>query len=220
MPGCRTRADASPSQIPGGSSGPGAQTGRRHGGSAQAQHGTRFRHRVPQTCPRAIADMQKARNLLRDSGPLPVDLVYLCSTNSQTGVTAAGLRRISASVEHSPAKIEPPSRRSWKRLNDAQRADVAARYEAGETSTALAVEHGVAKSTILGILRANNIVVRRQPLTASQVSEAVRLYESGLSLSQVSEALTVNQETMRVAISKVGVTVRAPRGREQRRMIE
>ncbi len=164
--------------------------------------------------------MQKARNLLRDSGPLPVDLVYLCSTNSQTGVTAAGLRRISASVEHSPAKIEPPSRRSWKRLNDAQRADVAARYEAGETSTALAVEHGVAKSTILGILRANNIVVRRQPLTASQVSEAVRLYESGLSLSQVSEALTVNQETMRVAISKVGVTVRAPRGREQRRMIE
>ncbi|PZU43836.1 MAG: hypothetical protein DI566_13620 [Microbacterium sp.] len=82
------------------------------------------------------------------------------------------------------------------------------------------MEHGVAKSTILGILRANNIVVRRQPLTASQVSEAVRLYESGLSLSQVSEALTVNQETMRVAISKVGVTVRAPRGREQRRMIE
>lgn len=86
------------------------------------------------------------------------------------------------------------------------------RYEAGETSTALAEAYGVAKSTILGILRANSVVVRRQPLTPEQVSEAARLYNSGLSLSQVAERLKVNQETMRVAIMGSGVTIRPATG--------
>lgn len=85
-----------------------------------------------------------------------------------------------------------------------------ARYEAGETSTALAAEYRVAKSTILGILRTGNVVVRRQPLTAEQVSEAARLYQDGLSLSQVATQLGVNQETMRVAIIKAGVALREP----------
>lgn len=65
-------------------------------------------------------------------------------------------------------------------------------------------------STILGILRSNRVVVRRQPLTAEQVSEAARLYESGLSLSQVAERLQVNQETMRMPLLKNGVSLRSP----------
>ncbi|MBP2436064.1 hypothetical protein [Microbacterium amylolyticum] len=87
-----------------------------------------------------------------------------------------------------------------------------ARYSAGDTTTRLAEDFDVAKSTILGILRANNVVVRRQPLTVMQVAEAAQLYESGLSLSQVAEHLQVNQETMRVAILKAGITMRAPTG--------
>jgi len=96
-------------------------------------------------------------------------------------------------------------------LGEEQRVDIVARYEAGETSTALASHYGVAKSTVLGILRANSAVVRRQPLTAEQVSDAKRLYESGLSLSQVAQQLKVNQETMRIAILAAGVTLRPPR---------
>lgn len=103
-------------------------------------------------------------------------------------------------------------RRKWKRLNDEARAQVVARYSAGETTTVLATEFGVAKSTIIGILRANNVVVRRQPMTAQQAGEAARLYESGLSLSQVATALDVNQETMRVAIMKAGVEIRPATG--------
>lgn len=74
----------------------------------------------------------------------------------------------------------------------------------------LADEYGVAKSTILRILRESRVVVRRQSLTAEQVSEAADLYESGLSLSQVAKRLDVNQETTRVAILKAGVTLREP----------
>lgn len=104
------------------------------------------------------------------------------------------------------------ARRKWTRLSDQARADAAARYEAGETSTALACEYKVAKSTILGILRANAVVVRCQSLTPDQVSEAVRLYESGFSLSQAAKQMRVNQETMRVTILRVGVVLRPPTG--------
>lgn len=60
------------------------------------------------------------------------------------------------------------------------------------TSTALAADSGVAKSTMLRILRDTRIVVRRQSMTPDQVSDAARLYESGLSLSQIAKRLNVN----------------------------
>lgn len=44
-----------------------------------------------------------------------------------------------------------------------------ARSSAGDTTTRLAETFGVAKSTILGVLRANDVGVRRQPLTPEQV---------------------------------------------------
>lgn len=142
-----------------------------------------------------------------------VGLVYLCSTNSLTGVDTAALRRIRRDSADARTPGETTAtRRKWTRLSDADRAAVIERYEAGGTSTALAEAYGVAKSTILGILRANSVVVRRQPLTAEQVSEAARLYTSGLSLSQVAKRLGVNQETMRVAIIATGATLRPPTG--------
>ncbi|MCZ4327902.1 hypothetical protein [Brachybacterium paraconglomeratum] len=156
-------------------------------------------------------------------GLLSVDLIDHCSTYSATGVVAPILaltrsdtappaaNRSDASLDTTPrnTEIKRPHRK-WNRLSDTARADVVARYSAGETSTALAKEYGVAKSTILGILRAHSVVVRRQPLTEQQVAEAARLYEAGSSLSQVAEALKVNQETMRMAILKVGVALREP----------
>ncbi|MBB2976137.1 transposase-like protein [Microbacterium endophyticum] len=95
-------------------------------------------------------------------------------------------------------------------MSDETRDEVAARYGAGDATTQLAKDYGVAKSTIIGILRDKKVVMRRQPLTTGQVSEATRLYESGLSLSQVAKQLDVNQETMRTAILKAGVTLRPP----------
>lgn len=159
---------------------------------------------------------QESPGQIIDLPGLPtVGLVYLCSTNSETGVTTAALRRIlrdSADVR-TPGETTA-SRRKWTRLSDEARVAVIERYEAGETSTALAEAYGVAKSTILGILRANSVVVRRQPLTPEQVSEATRLYNSGLSLSQVAGRLRVNQETMRVALLRSGLALRLPTGHD------
>lgn len=139
-----------------------------------------------------------------------VDIVYLCSNKSTTSVTAAQIRHIFDSTGDVERDFQPRVKRGWNRLNDDQRINVASRYEAGATTTQLAEEYGVAKSTIIGILRSAQVVVRRQPLTPEQVSEAARLYREGLSLSQIATRLGVNQETMRVAVIKVGVALREP----------
>jgi hypothetical protein len=150
-------------------------------------------------------------------GLFSVGLIDLCSTYSATGVTVQALRRIrdyggatGDTLQDATRTIAGGSRprRKWTRLTDEQRVAVISRYEDGTTSTALAADYGVTKSTIFGILRANNVVVRRQPLTSYQVHEAARLYETGLSLSQVAEHLKVNQETMRVAVIDAGVPMR------------
>lgn len=139
-----------------------------------------------------------------------VEIVYLCSNNSATPVTPAQIREILDAIGDSPREFQPRVKRGWNRLSDETRAEVAIRYEAGDTTTQLAKDYGVAKSRIISILRTKNVVVRRQPLRPEQVSKAARLYDSGLSLSQVASQLDVNQETMRVAISKAGVALREP----------
>ncbi|SIS15083.1 hypothetical protein SAMN05880568_3119 [Microbacterium sp. RURRCA19A] len=103
--------------------------------------------------------------------------------------------------------------RRWKRLTPSERVLVAQRYEAGETSIALASEYGVAKSTILSVLREANVVVRRQSLTPEQVSQAAALYESGRSLSQVAAQLSLKQDTIRLALKAQGVKLRPATGR-------
>ncbi|WP_432733135.1 hypothetical protein [Microbacterium sp. MM2322] len=86
------------------------------------------------------------------------------------------------------------------------------RYEAGEMSTDLATELGVAKTTILAILREANVVRRRQSLTPGQVADATLLYESGRSLSQVAEKMSLKQDTIRLALKAAGVKLRPPTG--------
>lgn len=141
-----------------------------------------------------------------------VGLIDLCSTYSATPVSTDQLREISGAKAEDAAPRESRIRRSWNRLSHDAQHDVVSRYEAGATSTALAAEYGVAKSTILGILRASNTVVRRQRLQPEVVADAAHLYHSGLSLSQVAKRLDVNQETMRAAILAAGTKVRPPTG--------
>jgi hypothetical protein len=79
-------------------------------------------------------------------------------------------------------------------------------------STDLATEFGVAKTTILAILREANVVRRRQSLTPKQVADAAALYESGRSLSQVVVRMSLKQDTIRLALKAAGVKLRPPTG--------
>ncbi len=89
------------------------------------------------------------------------------------------------------------------------------RYRAGEHTTTIAKSFDVAKSTIIKVLRDNDVPMRRQAMTPEQVTEGVQLYvDEELSLSHVAERLGVVQETMRLALLDVGVTLRPKTGGE------
>ena len=57
------------------------------------------------------------------------------------------------------------------------------RYDAGETSEQIGVRYGISKTRIALVLREQSVAIRRQGLTAEQVTEAAELYVSGRSLA-------------------------------------
>lgn len=159
----------------------------------------RLRHRAERR-PARIREKQKAR-FLTEPGLFLVDLISLCSKNYATGVGTADMRRIKAPTrpemkagrDASPyTALQTKDRRKWTRLSREQREEIITRYRAGEPSTVLTVAFNVAKVTITNMLRDNNVVIRRQPLSADQVVQAVGRYASGESLARIGSALAVS----------------------------
>jgi DNA-directed RNA polymerase specialized sigma24 family protein len=58
-------------------------------------------------------------------------------------------------------------------------------YEAGSTSRQLAEQFGLARNSVLTLLRKQGVSIRYPRLTAEQCAEIVRLYESGLSQVEI-----------------------------------
>jgi transposase-like protein len=78
-------------------------------------------------------------------------------------------------------------------------------YRDGIPTTSLCEIHSLGKSTFLKLLAEARVELCRRPMTHEQVAEAQRLYESGLSLSQVSERLGVNQATVQRTLWRRGL---------------
>lgn len=89
-------------------------------------------------------------------------------------------------------------------------------YQAGMPTTELARTFGVGKGTIIRLLHAAGVPMRRQGPSAEQVREAVRLYAQGLSLAVVGERLGFDAHTVRRALLRAGVVMRDSHGRQPR----
>jgi IS30 family transposase len=59
------------------------------------------------------------------------------------------------------------------------------------------------------------VQIRNQGLTEEQIAEAVRLYESGLSLAEVGAKVGVDHGTVRRQLLRHSVTMRDTHGRER-----
>jgi hypothetical protein len=118
--------------------------------------------------------------------------------------------------DRSSEQIEPS--RPFKldqRLKPAKVAEIVARYEAGEPSTAVAASYGLSKGSVIRLLHEAGIPIRRQGLTVEQTSEAARLYESGWSLAKIGAHLCVDHGTVWRALKKRGVKMRDTHRRER-----
>jgi DNA-binding CsgD family transcriptional regulator len=74
----------------------------------------------------------------------------------------------------------------------------------------LATEFSIDRKTISRHLKAAGVQMRLRPLNTDQVREAIRLYDSGLSLAAIGLKLGVHSSTVRFAIREQGVSMRKP----------
>ena len=88
-------------------------------------------------------------------------------------------------------------------------------YESGASSNQLCAQTGLAKGTILKLLRKGGAQMRRQGLSPDDVAETLHRFAAGQSLATIGRHFNVSAETVRTTLRKHGVTPRDPHGREQ-----
>jgi DNA-directed RNA polymerase specialized sigma24 family protein len=108
-----------------------------------------------------------------------------------------------------------PLRQRQKRLTEVEVARLAKRYAEGATVYELADEFEIERRTVAVRLKGAGVVLRRQPASADQVTEMVRLYESGLSLTKVADRTGFSTKTVLNCLRTEGVKTRDSHGRER-----
>lgn len=106
---------------------------------------------------------------------------------------------------------QEPVRALRRRLSPEMRQEIVARYLSGENSLPLSRAYGVSKTGLLDLLRREGVELRRRPITESDARWAARLYESGMSISEVVEQIGYSFSTVRRALHRSGVAMR-PKG--------
>jgi hypothetical protein len=69
----------------------------------------------------------------------------------------------------------------------------------------------LSKTSVLKLLKANGVTMRRQPLTDEQLQQTAKLYNTGRSLAAIESELNIPKESIRRALIEEGIKLR-PRG--------
>ena len=77
-------------------------------------------------------------------------------------------------------------------------AQLVARYQAGEMSTALAREHGIAKSTFLRLLAEHGVGARHRGLTPAKEKEILRLRKQEMIIRKIAKQVGSSYDTARI----------------------
>lgn len=128
------------------------------------------------------------------------------------------LRKRFTHIDAHPVRRSISPRRRFRltsRLGPEQVNELVAAYESGVSSNQLVIDYGIAKGTVLKLLRANKATMRRQGLNAATTKEAAALYQDGKSLATIGAKFGVNPTTVRSALVKQGVALRDSHGRDR-----
>jgi len=119
-------------------------------------------------------------------------------------------RKCPASDNYRPTR---KTRQQQTRLEPDQVTQIVAAYQSGATVYELADQFNCHRTTVSGMLKSRGVPMRRTSLTQAQVDRAVKLYETGLSLSKVGKLVGANAETVRQRLLTCGVTPRSSHDR-------
>jgi hypothetical protein len=111
-----------------------------------------------------------------------------------------------------PPVPRSPRKQAQSRLQEAEAKALVAGYVAGSTVYELADQFGVHRHTVSEILERRGVPRRYHKLSPEQLDLACSLYRAGLSLTKVGGQLGRRAETVRQALMKAGVEIRARNG--------
>jgi DNA invertase Pin-like site-specific DNA recombinase len=118
----------------------------------------------------------------------------------QLATIAAALDRIdTGNTKPRPSQATPKTQRYRiaDRFGSDELAQLVARYQAGEMSTALARECGIAKSTFLRLLAEHGIDARPRGLTPAKEKEILRLRKTGMIIRDIAKRVGCSYDTAR-----------------------
>jgi hypothetical protein len=101
-----------------------------------------------------------------------------------------------------------PKPRSKRFLTIQDVADIAHRYEAGETTQQIGVCYGISKTRVATILREQGITIRRGGLDDDQVRKVAQLYVTGKSLAWLGARFGVSHTTVASALRRQRIQLR------------
>ncbi|MFJ6456586.1 hypothetical protein [Paenarthrobacter sp. NPDC091669] len=90
------------------------------------------------------------------------------------------------------------------RLGKAKLDEIVARYEAGESTTSLAAEAGIAKSSLLRLLDERGIARRKQGLTPAKERQILKLRQEGMVIRAIAKQVGVSYDTARLFLLEDG----------------
>jgi hypothetical protein len=105
------------------------------------------------------------------------------------------------------AKLGPKQRH--RRLSRDQTQQLIARYQAGETARQLGEAFNINRKTVCKVLSREGVTPRWRKLTDTDITQAIELYESGLSLACVGHQLGVDSGTILNHFRRLGIDRRS-----------
>lgn len=105
-----------------------------------------------------------------------------------------------AELRRPPAKKPRPTQRYrlTDRFTPEELDQLVTRYKAGETSTALARESGISKSTFLRLLAVRGVGTRPRGLTPAKEEEILRLRKQGMVIREIAKRVGCSYDTARL----------------------
>jgi transposase len=100
-------------------------------------------------------------------------------------------------------------------LTPGEVAQLVAEYAGGAHMHDVAARWHVHRTTVAGHLRQAGVALRRQGVPADKLDEAIRLYAEGWSCQRLAERYDCDAETVRQALKRANVRLRAPWARNR-----
>ncbi len=100
-------------------------------------------------------------------------------------------------------------------LTPEQIEQIVAEYLAGATARKLGEGFEVDRKTVSGILKSNGVTMRLHSMQPGEIEQAIRLYESGLSLANVAKRIPYKASTIWRELKRIGVQMRDCQGKRR-----